>query len=218
MGAFFLVCSCEDMPLHEYQVIGRLKPTADVAAPTMYRMRIFSPNEVVAKSRFWYFLSKYHKMKKTTGEILTVNEIFEKSPSVVKNYGLSFDMIVALVPITFTKNSVILLVLALFLNFTWIWLEDTELEPEASKLLMLRKLPLKTANDHTLLSSMIPTLNSHSLIEFKEQVNVDIKEDSDLQDHPLFGKQIKIIVLVPKKKKKKKKFPGKKKKKKKKKS
>merc|ERR1712115_447083 len=26
-------------------------------------------------------------MKKTTGEILTINEIFEKSPNVVKNYG-----------------------------------------------------------------------------------------------------------------------------------
>ena len=53
----------------------------------MYRMRIFAPNEVVAKSRFWYFLSKYHKMKKTTGEILAVNEIYEKKPNVVKNYA-----------------------------------------------------------------------------------------------------------------------------------
>merc|ERR1712137_877658 len=84
----FLVCGFrKDMTLHEYQVIGRLKPTAENTAPTMYRMRIFSPNEVVAKSRFWYFLSKYHKMKKTTGEILAVNEIFEKNPQVVKNYG-----------------------------------------------------------------------------------------------------------------------------------
>merc|ERR1712000_560467 len=53
----------------------------------MYRMRIFAPNEVVAKSRFWYFLSKYHKMKKTTGEVLAVNEIYEKKPNVVKNYA-----------------------------------------------------------------------------------------------------------------------------------
>merc|ERR1712000_412824 len=84
----FLVCGFrKDMTLHEYQVIGRLKPTAENTAPTMYRMRIFAPNEVVAKSRFWYFLSKYHKMKKTTGEILAVNEIYEKKPNVVKNYG-----------------------------------------------------------------------------------------------------------------------------------
>merc|ERR1739848_896110 len=82
MGFFFYA-----MPFREYQVIGRLKPTADITAPTMYRMRIFAPNEVVAKSRFWYFLSKYHKMKKTTGEILAVNEIYEKKPNVVKNYA-----------------------------------------------------------------------------------------------------------------------------------
>merc|ERR1712137_314477 len=87
MGSFFLFSVCGSMTFHEYQVIGRLKPTAENAAPTMYRMRIFSPNEVVAKSRFWYFLSKYHKMKKTTGEILAVNEIFEKNPNVVKNFG-----------------------------------------------------------------------------------------------------------------------------------
>merc|ERR1712173_184037 len=55
--------------------------------PTLYRMRIFAPNDVVAKSRFWYFLSKYHKMKKTTGEILAINQIYEKRPEVVKNYG-----------------------------------------------------------------------------------------------------------------------------------
>merc|ERR1712169_62404 len=87
MGLFFFLCVSADMPFREYQVIGRLKPTADNAAPTWDRMRIFAPNEVVAKSRFWYFLSKYHKMKKTTGEILTVNEIFEKNPNVIKNFG-----------------------------------------------------------------------------------------------------------------------------------
>merc|ERR1711879_1090906 len=110
-----------------------------------YRMRIFSPNEVVAKSRFWYFLSKYHKMKKTTGEILTVNEIFEKSPSLSKTMVHLFVMTVALVPTIFTKNSVIPLVLELFPSFTWTWLEDIELEQEAFKLLMLRKLLLRIA-------------------------------------------------------------------------
>lgn len=38
-------------------------------------MKIFAPNEVVAKSRFWYFLHQMRKMKKTTGEILDVNEV-----------------------------------------------------------------------------------------------------------------------------------------------
>merc|ERR1711871_930169 len=41
-----------------------------------------------AKSRFWYFMHQMRKMKKTTGEILDVNEIFEKSTRFVKNYGI----------------------------------------------------------------------------------------------------------------------------------
>lgn len=36
-------------------------------------MRIFAPNEVVAKSRFWYFLRQLHKVKKASGEIVAVN-------------------------------------------------------------------------------------------------------------------------------------------------
>lgn len=51
-------------------------------------MQIFAPNEVTARSRFWYFLHQYKKMKKETGEILSVNEIFEKTPTVVKNFAI----------------------------------------------------------------------------------------------------------------------------------
>jgi large subunit ribosomal protein L18Ae len=38
-------------------------------------MRIFAPNAVVAKSRFWYFLRGLQKVKKTTGEIVSVNVV-----------------------------------------------------------------------------------------------------------------------------------------------
>jgi large subunit ribosomal protein L18Ae len=38
-------------------------------------MKLFAPNEVLAKSRFWYFLHQMKKMKKTTGEILDVSEV-----------------------------------------------------------------------------------------------------------------------------------------------
>jgi len=44
-------------------------------------MRIFAPNDVVAKSRFWYFLSKLRKIKKTNGEIVTLNEVRLTRPS-----------------------------------------------------------------------------------------------------------------------------------------
>jgi large subunit ribosomal protein L18Ae len=51
-------------------------------------MRIFAPNDVVAKSRFWYFLSKLRKVKKTNGEIVSLNQIHEKRPQKVKNFGV----------------------------------------------------------------------------------------------------------------------------------
>jgi large subunit ribosomal protein L18Ae len=38
-------------------------------------MRIFAPNTVVAKSRFWYFLSRLRKIKKANGEIVSLNEV-----------------------------------------------------------------------------------------------------------------------------------------------
>ena len=42
-------------------------------------MRIFAPNDVVAKSRFWYFLSKLKKVKKTNGEIVSLNKVSSAS-------------------------------------------------------------------------------------------------------------------------------------------
>jgi large subunit ribosomal protein L18Ae len=38
-------------------------------------MRIFAPNDVVAKSRFWYFLAKLRKIKKANGEIVSLNKV-----------------------------------------------------------------------------------------------------------------------------------------------
>ena len=70
-----------------YQVVGRKAPTEQLPNPPAYRMKIFAMNEVMAKSRFWYFMHQYRKMKKTTGEILDVNEIYEKNSGYVKNFG-----------------------------------------------------------------------------------------------------------------------------------
>lgn len=74
--------------LREYQVIGRRLPTENVPEPKLFRMRIFAPNEVVAKSRYWYFLQKLHKVKKASGEVVSVNQIHESNPTAVKNYGI----------------------------------------------------------------------------------------------------------------------------------
>ena len=61
------------MALKEFQIVGRHLPTTAEPTPKLYRMRIFAPNEVVAKSRFWYFLRKLKKVKKANGEIVGVN-------------------------------------------------------------------------------------------------------------------------------------------------
>lgn len=61
--------------LRYYHVVGRKLPTATETNPPLYRMRLFAPNKVVAKSRFWYFLHTLKKLKKTTGQILSVNEV-----------------------------------------------------------------------------------------------------------------------------------------------
>ncbi|KAI8923621.1 ribosomal L18ae/LX protein domain-containing protein [Entophlyctis helioformis] len=74
--------------LNEYQVVGRRLPTEKEPTPKLYRMRIFATNDVVAKSRFWYFVKMVSKVKKASGEIVSVNQIFEKNPTAVTNYGI----------------------------------------------------------------------------------------------------------------------------------
>ena len=61
--------------MHEYFIVGRKFPTDAEPTPKLYKMRIFAPNTVVAKSRFWYFLKKLKKVKKTVGEIVSISEV-----------------------------------------------------------------------------------------------------------------------------------------------
>merc|ERR1712093_48616 len=72
----------------QYEVVGRHVPTERDPNPKAYRIKLFSKNEANAKSRFWYFIRRIVKMKKASGEILSVREIFEKKPAKVSNYGI----------------------------------------------------------------------------------------------------------------------------------
>ena len=74
--------------MRQYQVVGRHMPTDDHPNPEAYRMIIFAPNPVIAKSKFWYYLHQFRKMKKTTGEILDCVELVEKNSRIIKNYGI----------------------------------------------------------------------------------------------------------------------------------
>nr|ADV03042.1 ribosomal protein L18A [Amphidinium carterae] len=74
--------------MHQFQIVGRAAPTTKRPTPKIYRMRLFAKNTVMAKSRFWYFMKKMCKAKKSGGELLAVNEIKDRRPLVVKNYGI----------------------------------------------------------------------------------------------------------------------------------
>ncbi|KAF3508795.1 hypothetical protein F2Q69_00008367 [Brassica cretica] len=59
---------------HQYQVVGRALPTEKEVQPKIYRMKLWATNEVRAMSKFWYFLRKQVKIKKSNGQMLAINE------------------------------------------------------------------------------------------------------------------------------------------------
>jgi len=77
------------MSLNQYRIVGRKLPSQKDPNPQLYRMTIFAQDEVVAKSRFWYFMRKLKKIKKSAGQVVKVQQINEKNPTAkVKNYGI----------------------------------------------------------------------------------------------------------------------------------
>uniref|UniRef100_A0A2K6DBN4 60S ribosomal protein L18a n=1 Tax=Macaca nemestrina TaxID=9545 RepID=A0A2K6DBN4_MACNE len=75
--------------LREYKVVGRCLRTPKCHTQPLYRMQIFAPNHVVAKSRFWYFVSQLKKMgRKSSGETVYCGQVFETRPLPVKNFGI----------------------------------------------------------------------------------------------------------------------------------
>ena len=68
--------------------MGRKIPTDQEPSPKVFAIRLFAPNKVVAKSKFWYHLRRQLKTKSAQGQILTVNEIFERRPNHVKTFGI----------------------------------------------------------------------------------------------------------------------------------
>merc|ERR1711953_730635 len=60
--------------LREFIITGRKLPSDSNPHPSVYRVRLFAPDPIAAKSRFWYFVSYYKKVNKTAG--------------LVKNFGI----------------------------------------------------------------------------------------------------------------------------------
>merc|ERR1711924_260334 len=95
-------------PIKQFQLVGRAAPTQKTPVPKIYRMKIFAASKVLAKSKFWYFMKKVCKAKKTGGEMLAINQIYEKNPNAVKNYVSGFGTAAALTSTTCTRSTVIL--------------------------------------------------------------------------------------------------------------
>jgi len=76
------------MAIHQYQVVGRATPTKEHPEPQVYRMKLFAVDEVRAKSKFWYYMNKFTGVKRSVGQVISVQEIHEKNPENVKNYAV----------------------------------------------------------------------------------------------------------------------------------
>lgn len=59
----------------EYEIIGRALPSEKNPSPPLFKMRIFAPDEVVAKSKYWYFVAKLKKIKKSHGEVVSCKQV-----------------------------------------------------------------------------------------------------------------------------------------------
>ncbi|GAB6029895.1 60S ribosomal protein L18A [Chamberlinius hualienensis] len=74
--------------LQEFNIVGRRLPSDKDRKPALYRMRIFAPDKIVAKSRFWYFTKMLKKLKKSNGEVVCCQRVYEKKPLKIKNFGI----------------------------------------------------------------------------------------------------------------------------------
>ena len=69
-------------------VFGRALPTEENANPEIMAVRVYAPNAAFARSKFWKTTRILKRIKKTRGEILKVQEIFEQGRVKAKNYAI----------------------------------------------------------------------------------------------------------------------------------
>jgi large subunit ribosomal protein L18Ae len=55
---------CFGMQVRQFYIVGRKLPSDKVPEPTLYRIRIFARDEVLARSKFWYHMKRQHKVRR----------------------------------------------------------------------------------------------------------------------------------------------------------
>eukprot|EP01002_Notosolenus_urceolatus_P014188 NODE_5421_length_707_cov_64.884498_g4568_i0.p2 GENE.NODE_5421_length_707_cov_64.884498_g4568_i0~~NODE_5421_length_707_cov_64.884498_g4568_i0.p2 ORF type:complete len:191 (+),score=64.88 NODE_5421_length_707_cov_64.884498_g4568_i0:83-655(+) len=75
--------------LHHFELIGRKKPSAKEPIPQVFKFEVFAPDRVTATSRFWYYMNRQRKIKKSTGgEILKLRELEGENEKKIRNYAI----------------------------------------------------------------------------------------------------------------------------------
>merc|ERR1711937_410400 len=73
---------------NEYQIMGRLNSNLTNISPAVHRMKIWASDLFQARSKFWFFMRKICGIHKNKGYIISCYQIFERKPTISKNYGL----------------------------------------------------------------------------------------------------------------------------------
>merc|ERR1711904_429525 len=76
------------MGIQCFEVMGRARPSAKVASPPVFKMNIYAPNQIVARSRFWYFLKRMKKIKHANGVLVSCKPVEESLEQNVENYAV----------------------------------------------------------------------------------------------------------------------------------
>merc|ERR1712113_263033 len=71
----------------QYQIIGCRFGSNKEINSKLYRMNIWAADGTRARAKFWYFLRKLRRIKKSNGRIVYCHEVFEKKNN-VKNMGI----------------------------------------------------------------------------------------------------------------------------------
>ena len=72
----------------QFLIFGRALPTEKDVTPAVIVVKVVALNEAVARSRFWKLNKREHKLKRSHGEILKVQEVHEKTKNITKNFGI----------------------------------------------------------------------------------------------------------------------------------
>lgn len=81
------------LQIKQYVVVGRKKPTLADPNPSIFKMKLFSTNTVLAKSRFFYFMSQLKRVKRANGEILSMQEVSNRMISLVVADSLCVSLV-----------------------------------------------------------------------------------------------------------------------------